>query len=283
MPRVEVRNAGLRTSPSTVVRSGVPLQRVELSPLRLVEKQHGNRQQEAGSGRDVERKPPAVLRSQIAAQQVSRRRAHRNRQIEHAQNPTAFFFGEKIGDESRRNGDERRFTDTDQGVPNQQLGVVVGEGGQQREAAPEDRSQHDDELARIAVCQRANERRGHHVEAQERAGEIADLRLGEVELVLHQRLHREQHVAVDIIQQVQRREHDQRGARLEFRGGHRSSEYSMTLNQNCIISASHFARGHFATTVVEIPPRGRNSPLTSAHTGFAQRTTSSSTRFTMFS
>ena len=44
-----------------------------------------------------------------------------------------------------------------------------------------------------------------------------------------------------------------------------------------------FPRGHFATTVVEIPPRGRKSPFTSAHTGFAQRTTSSSTRFTMFS
>jgi hypothetical protein len=44
-----------------------------------------------------------------------------------------------------------------------------------------------------------------------------------------------------------------------------------------------FVRGHRATTVVEIPPRGRKSPFTSAHTGFAQRTTSSSTRFTTFS
>jgi hypothetical protein len=36
-------------------------------------------------------------------------------------------------------------------------------------------------------------------------------------------------------------------------------------------------RGHRATTTVEIPPRGRKSPLISAQTGFAQRTTSSST------
>jgi len=42
-------------------------------------------------------------------------------------------------------------------------------------------------------------------------------------------------------------------------------------------------RGHFATITVEIPPRGRKSPFTSAHTGFAHRTTSSSTRLTMFS
>ena len=42
-------------------------------------------------------------------------------------------------------------------------------------------------------------------------------------------------------------------------------------------------RGHRATTVVEMPPRGRKSPFTSAHTGFDHRTTSSKTRFTMFS
>ena len=42
-------------------------------------------------------------------------------------------------------------------------------------------------------------------------------------------------------------------------------------------------RGHRARTVVEIPPRGRNSPFTSAQTGLLQRTTSSSTRLTIFS
>jgi hypothetical protein len=42
-------------------------------------------------------------------------------------------------------------------------------------------------------------------------------------------------------------------------------------------------RGHLATTTVEIPPRGRNSPFTSAQTGLAHFTTSSSTRFTTFS
>jgi len=42
-------------------------------------------------------------------------------------------------------------------------------------------------------------------------------------------------------------------------------------------------RGQRAITTVEIPPRGRKSPFTSAHSGFAQRTTSSNTWFTMFS
>ena len=44
-----------------------------------------------------------------------------------------------------------------------------------------------------------------------------------------------------------------------------------------------FGRGQRAIITVEIPPRGRKSPFTSAHTGRAHRTTSSNTRLTMFS
>ena len=42
-------------------------------------------------------------------------------------------------------------------------------------------------------------------------------------------------------------------------------------------------RGQRASTVVEMPPRGRNSPCTWAHTGSQARTTSSSTWLTIFS
>jgi hypothetical protein len=58
------------------------LERIELSALRFLEKQHRNRQQESRSRRNVERKAPSIVRGQIAAQQISRRRSHRNRQIE---------------------------------------------------------------------------------------------------------------------------------------------------------------------------------------------------------
>src|ERR1700722_11217703 len=119
-----------------------------------------------------------------------------------------------------------------------------------------------------------------------------------MELVLHQRLHCEQHVAIRVIEQIQRGEHDQCGARMEFRGSHGSSEYSTAVNclrsenvwrvtqswsRFCFVYFFLTGLGHLATTVVEIPPRGRNSPLTSAHTGFAHRTTSSRTRLTTFS
>jgi hypothetical protein len=44
-----------------------------------------------------------------------------------------------------------------------------------------------------------------------------------------------------------------------------------------------FGLGHLASTVVPIPPRGRNTPFTTAHLGLQARATSSSTWFTMFS
>ena len=47
-----------------------------------------------------------------------------------------------------------------------------------------------------------------------------------MKFVLHQWLHREQHVAVRVVEQIERRQDNQRGARLEISLGHGSSEYS---------------------------------------------------------
>src|SRR5579864_8903427 len=156
-----------------------------------------------------------------------------------------------------------------------------------------------------------------------------------MKFILNQRLHRIQHRPVNVIQQIQRRQQNQRRARIEFISAHKLSEYNTAQSAKplldvmtwyddelvrCVILSAAVlqaerrisrvlhqlfkltptvttvawnyprthdpafpSRGHRATTVVEIPPRGRNSPFTSAHTGFAHRTTSSKTRFTTFS
>ena len=44
---------------------------------------------------------------------------------------------------------------------------------------------------------------------------------------LHEGLHCEQHIAIDIIQQVKRGKNKQRSAGVKLRFGHRSSEYSI--------------------------------------------------------
>ena len=138
----------------------------------------------------------------------SQGRADWDRQIENFQDPPAYVFVEKIRDERWSDRDERRFPDTDQRMANQQLGVGVCHCRKQRQAAPEKRSQHDDEFARVAVGQRTYERRRNHVETEEGAGQISNLLFGNVELILHQRLDSEQHVAVRIIEQIERRQND---------------------------------------------------------------------------
>src|SRR5580692_10152684 len=227
---------------------------------------------------------------ELAAQKVSGRGAHRNRQIKHSENPAAFVLWKKIGDESWSDGNKSRFTNPNQRMPNQQLPISMGDGGEEGERAPEDRSENDDLFARIPVSQRPGKRRGDHVEAEKRAGKVSDLRIGEMEFALHQRLHRKQHRTVDVVKQVQRRQQSQRGPGIKFRLGHLAKEYITARIETRSSSDKPvyfpdflFGRGHFATITVEIPPRGRKSPLTSAHTGRAHRTTSSSTRFTIFS
>ena len=95
MPRVAVRNAGLRSQPENASpRSGVSFSESNW-PRSGLQKQHGKRQQEARRGGNVKRKTPTIMRGQVAAEQVSRRRPHRNRQIKHAEDPPAYFFGNR--------------------------------------------------------------------------------------------------------------------------------------------------------------------------------------------
>src|SRR6266404_4739279 len=65
------------------------------------------------------------------------------------------------------------------------------------------------------------------------------------------------------------------GLGIVFAGGH-------GCRKN-ITALLYSVRGQRASTLVPIPPRGRKSPVTTAHLGRAAFTTSSSTWFTMFS
>ena len=168
-----------------------------------------------------------MLRPQPASQQIARRRAARNRQIENSENAAAFVFRKKVGDKSGRDGHKRRLAHSHQSVAEQQFAVGVGDRGHQGQPAPENGAQDDDQLARIAVRERADKRRSHHVEQQKSAGEISNLGVGELEFGLHQRLHREQHGSVNVVEKVQRGQEDQRGPGIEFALGHLGKEYNM--------------------------------------------------------
>src|SRR5271170_4437307 len=128
---------------------------------------------------------------ELAAQKISGGCAHGDRQIKHSKNAPAFVLRKKIGDESWSDGHEGRFANPNQRVANQQLPVGMRDRGQEGERAPEDGAENDYFLSRIAVGEWTGKRRGDHVKAKKRAGKISDLRIGEMEFALHQRLHRE--------------------------------------------------------------------------------------------
>ena len=69
------------------------------------------------------------MRRQVSAEQIACGRSNWDRQIEHPENSSANILMEKVGDKRGRNRNKRRFTDTNQRVPDQKFGVVVCYGG----------------------------------------------------------------------------------------------------------------------------------------------------------
>src|SRR5579864_3046115 len=130
------------------------------------------------------------------------------------------FFREKIRNEGRSNCDEGGLADADQSVSDKQFAISVSDGGKQGEPTPENCSQHDDQLARIAVSEWADERRCHHVAQQKCAGQVSDLGFTDMEFVLHQRLHRKEHIAVCVVEQIQCGEQKQRSLGMKIVSGH---------------------------------------------------------------
>src|SRR5713101_6195069 len=84
-----------------------------------------------------------------------------------------------------------------------------------------------------------------------------------MELILDQRLHREQHIAVRVIKQIERGEHEQRGAGMELLLGHRSNEYSMAEKSGpaCMITIDIINGSRYASLVIKTFQQGNGGNL----------------------
>ena len=120
--------------------------------------------------------------------------------------------------------------------------VGVRDRGQQGDHTPENGAQNNDQLARVPVGQRSDKGRGDHVENQKRAGEISELSVAEMKFVPHQRLHRKQDGAVDVVEKVERGREDQRRPGINFALGHLGKEYNMHANPQGVILSSEADR-----------------------------------------
>src|SRR5436305_501641 len=104
-----------------------------------------------------------------------------------------------------------------------------------------------------------------------------------MKLALHVGLHRRQYVTVNVIEEVERGQ-DGKGQGGMSARPHCWREDSTEAGQGRLYQSAFFlGRGQRASTIVLMPPRALKSPFTTAHTGLAARTRSSSTRLTTFS
>ena len=166
--------------------------------------------QQAGNGANKKGRAPAPVRADLSSGQVAQGRAHRNRQIENGKNAVALALGIEVGEDGGSEDAETRLADAHQSLAQIEGPVAVDPHGSQRGQAPEDRAGDDERLARIAVSQPAGQGRRDHVEEKERRGQRAHLMIGCMKFALHQHKLAGKDVAVDVVQQVEADEQQQR-------------------------------------------------------------------------
>src|SRR5690349_10069137 len=113
----------------------------------------------------------------MASEQITRRTAHRNCEIENSQNSSALFFGKKINHKSWSDGGEYCFPNPHQRVSQQQFTVSMRESRQQSQSAPQCSSHRNHPSPRKSVGQWAGEWGCQHVATQKCAGQKPQLGL----------------------------------------------------------------------------------------------------------
>jgi len=76
--------------------------------------------------------------------------------------------------------------------------------------------------ALVSVGEQAHNGRRHHIAEKERGGQKPELGVAAVEFRLHQRLHRKQHRAVNVVEEIQRGQQQQSQTRVGA-GAHEAS------------------------------------------------------------
>ena len=92
------------------------------------------------------------------------------------------------------------------GMAEIELAEAVDVPSEQVDGRPEQRSADDHGLARKVISEPAGDWRGAHVGDEEEEGQRPKLRVGDVELALDLLLHAGDDVAVDVVDEVERRQ-----------------------------------------------------------------------------
>src|SRR5690349_12277449 len=92
----------------------------------------------------------------------------------------------------------------------------MNEPGKKGEAAPDHDAENHDVFAGEAVTHPADQRRSKHIGEEKSAGQDADFGVTHQKFFFHVRLHGKEHIAVNVIENVQSGKHRQQEAGIEF-------------------------------------------------------------------
>jgi len=179
--------------------------------------------------------------------------------------------------------------------------VIVNPPGTKSSQAPKNNANNNQWFTPKTVAQPACERCGEHVKNEQSCSKRAHLLIGNVELALDKGLRTRKDVPIYVVEQVERDEQQERpqgGVCTWAKGCDQGTQKvsisletaGMTTNVTMgfpgptgLRKGQATGRGQRASTVVPMPPRGRNSPRTTTQTGLQALTTSSRTWLTIFS
>ena len=141
------------------------------------------------------------------ADDVAERRADGDRGEEYREDAAALVAREVIGEQGGGDRPVRCLADADRGAGREQPGVIARQSAERGGEAPDADAETEQAGARAPVAERAEHRRGEHVDDEKAGHQQAELRVGQVELrVLHALGERGDDPAIQVVEEIDQRE-----------------------------------------------------------------------------
>src|SRR4030095_13179288 len=167
---------------------------------------------------------PALMCRDLTSDDVSQRRANRNRNVEDRECVVALLRSEGVRDEARADRGITRFTDAYQHAKQEQPRERRRVTGQYGAEAPDENAERNQPFPRGPIAQVAKDRRCDKIADHENCVDASKVPVAQMKLLLDGREHRRDNVAVKVIEKVQPREDEQHpaGRKLSVRHGQHS-------------------------------------------------------------
>src|SRR6185312_13809175 len=187
-----------------------------LAALRFGKKQEYCRQKKPRDTGQHKRNAPAETYSERPCQRYAESTAHGKGKIKDGEHASTALDGKGVGDERGRDGGVAGFTDADNRMAKQELGIVMHQPGQQGKTTPDNNAENDNLFPGEAISKASDQRSREHVTEEKCADNQPVLLVIDPEFILHQRLDADHRIAINVIEQVESGKDCQHGIRIGF-------------------------------------------------------------------